>query len=128
MASTSESAISRRDLLGLIESFIDKIQDTRKIMLGVSISALVLAPLAIGLSVYLITHPAFFIILEENDEFGVFLGILLGAILVISGIWLVTGIRQYISINSWNRRYQDYVKKRDAIDDIIATEYHLNED
>ena len=93
------------DILGTIDYIIEKIQDQRKIMFGVSISALVLAPFAVGLSVYLLTHPTFFYLLEIEDEFGLFLSILLGVIIIISGIWLYTGIRQYVTLSSWNKIY-----------------------
>ena len=97
-------------------------------MLGVSISAVILAPFAIGLSIYLVTHPSFFVLLEEKDEFGDFLGIMLAGIIVISGIWLFTGIRQYKSLSDWNRRYCGYLKKKQDLDSQIISKYHLDED
>ena len=118
---------SNSDILGTIDYIIEKIQNLRKIMLGVSISALVLAPFAIGLSVYLMMHPTFFGILEDKDEFGLFLGILLAGIIVISGIWLFTGIRQYMSLSSWDKRYRNYIHKKEELDSSISREYHLDE-
>ena len=96
-------------------------------MLGVSVSALVLAPFAIGLSIYLMSHPTFFYLLDTKDEFGVFLSILLGGIIVISGIWLYTGIRQYVSLSSWNKRYSNYIQKKEELDNSISREYNLDE-
>ena len=119
---------SSSDILGAIDYIIEKIQNLRKIMLGVSISALVLAPFAIGLSVYLMTHPTFFQMLENKDEFGLFLSILLGGIIVISVIWLFTGIRQYVSLSSWDHRYRGYLHKKEELDKSISKEYHLDED
>lgn len=84
---------SRQDVLDLLDSFIDQIQQIRKIMLGMSVSAIVLAPLGIALSIYLMFHPSFFAVLEIENEFGLVLSILLGAVVIISGIWLSTGIR-----------------------------------
>ena len=43
---------SRHGVLTLIESFVENIFKVRKTLFGLSISALVLAPLAIGLSVF----------------------------------------------------------------------------
>ena len=97
-------------------------------MLGVSISALILAPFAIGISIYLFTHPSFFIILEEQDEFGDFLAVMLAGIIVISGIWLYTGVRQYNSLSNWNHRYRNYLKKKQDLDSQIIHEYQLDED
>lgn len=123
----SEDEISNVDIISTVDNFIEKIQSLRKIMLGVSISSLILAPFAIGLSFYLFTHPAFFEILEEKDDFGDFLGVMLAGIIVISGIWLFTGIRQYKSLSNWNHRYCSYLKKKQKLDSQIASEYHLNE-
>ena len=119
---------SSSDILGTIDYIIEKIQDLKKVMLGVSVSALVLAPFAIGLSIYLMSHPTFFYLLDTKDEFGVFLSILLGGIIIISGIWLYTGIRQYLSLSSWNKRYSNYIKKKEELDNSISREYNLDED
>jgi len=51
---------SQYNILNLADSFIEqmiKIRNTLRIM---SISALILAPFAIGLAIYLINHPSFF--------------------------------------------------------------------
>ncbi len=62
--------MSRHDILSLLDSFIDQIHQIRRTLLGVSISALVLSPLAIALSIYLMLHPSFFAVLEIENEFG----------------------------------------------------------
>jgi hypothetical protein len=123
--SFSTHATARENLLSLMDSFIEQVTSIRKTLLGVSISALVLAPLAIGLSVYLILHPSFFAILEIENEFGLVLSILLIAVLIISSIWLVSGIRQYKSINSWSKRYREYKKEKEDFDRKIASQYGL---
>jgi len=114
---------SRYRVLSLIDIFIEQIFQIRKTLFGVSISALVLAPIAIGLSVFLLKHPSFFAILEIENEFGVLLAMLLGAIIIISSIWLVTGIRQYSLIGSWNKRYGDYIREKQELDRKIASQY-----
>jgi uncharacterized membrane protein len=119
---------SRQDILGLLDSFIDQIQKIRKIMLGMSVSAIVLAPLAIALSVYLMLHPSFFAVLEIENEFGLVLSILLGAVIIISGIWLSTGVRQYRSMSTWKNHYREYVKEKEEVDRKIATQFGLDQD
>jgi hypothetical protein len=114
---------SRYRILSLIDIFIEQIFKIRKTLLGVSISALVLAPVAIGLSVFLLQHPSFFAILEIENEFGVVLAVLLGIIIVISCIWLVAGIRQCRLIGSWNKRYGDYIREKQEMDRKIASQY-----
>lgn len=119
---------SRFSIIEVIEGFIDKIDQTRKTLLGISLSALILAPLAIGLSIYLILHPHFFFILDEYDEFGIFLGVSLAIIIIISISWLVLGIRQYMILKSWNKKYSNYTQRKDQIDNQISSEFNLDED
>jgi hypothetical protein len=114
---------SRYTILSLIETFIEQIFHIRKTLLGVSISAVIMAPIAIGLSVYLLRHPSFLAVLEIENEFGVVLSVLLGAIIVISSIWLVVGIRQYRLIGSWNKRYRNYIREKQQMDRMIASQY-----
>jgi hypothetical protein len=119
---------TRQDILTLLDSFIHQIQNMRRILLGMSVSAIVLAPLAIALSVYLLLHPSFFAVLETENEFGLVLTVLLGAVMIISGIWLFTGLRQYYSMNQWKKRYEEYRKEKEAIDRKIASQFGLNQD
>ena len=76
------TAKSRQNILTVLDDFIQQIQQIRKILLGMSLSAIVLAPLAIALSVYLMLHPSIFAILELENEFGLALSVLLGAVLL----------------------------------------------
>ena len=118
----------RQDILSLLESFIQQIQHIRKLLLGMSISAIVLAPLAIALSIYLLFHPSFFAVLETEDEFGLVLTVLLGAVIITSAIWLVSGVRQYYSMSQWKKRYEEYRREKDAIDRKIASQFGLDQD
>jgi uncharacterized membrane protein (DUF106 family) len=119
---------ARQDVLTLIDSFIHQVQHIRRILLGMSISAIVLAPLAIALSVYLLLHPSFFAVLETENEFGLVLTVLLGAVIITSGIWLFTGIRQYSSMSQWKKRYEEYQKEKEAIDSKIASQFGSDQD
>ena len=119
----SLSPSSRYSILNLIETFIDQIFHIRKTLLGVSISAVIMAPIAIGLSVYLLRHPSFLAILDIENDFGIVLAVLLGAIIIISSVWLVVGIRQYRLIGSWNKRYGNYIIEKQERDRMIASQY-----
>jgi hypothetical protein len=119
---------TRQDILTLLDDFIHQIQYIRRILLGMSISAIILAPLAIALSVYLLFHPSFFAVLETENEFGLVLTALLGAVIITSGTWLVTGIRQYYSMSQWKKRYEEYLREKEAIDRKIASQFGLNQD
>ena len=127
MSGAEENPTSRVNVLSLMDGFIEQIQQLRKIMLGMSVSAIVLDPLAIALSAYLIIHPSFFEILEIENEFGIVLCVLLGAVIIISGIWLGTGIRQYRSISNWKRSYEEYSKEKEEIDRKIAAQFGLDQ-
>jgi hypothetical protein len=125
MSSNDEEKLnmSRHDILSLLDNFIEQIHQIRRTLIGVSISALVLSPLAIALSIYLMLHPSFFAILEIENEFGLVLSVLLGAVIIISSIWLITGIRQYRSLSSWNNRYKEYIKEKQKLDKMIESQY-----
>ncbi|WP_016939309.1 hypothetical protein [Candidatus Nitrosopumilus koreensis] len=111
-----------------MDLFIEKIQQLKNLMLGVSLSALILAPLAIGISLYLVTHPKFLHLVESEYDFALLLIILLTVVLVTSGVWLSAGIRQFKSLSSWNKRYCNYLEKRENLDKAISSKYHLDEE
>jgi len=112
----------------MLDSFIHQIENIRRILFGMSMSAIVLAPLAIALSMYLLLHPTFFAVLEIENEFGIVLTVLLGAVILTSAIWLFTGIRQYYSMNQWKKRYDEYVKEKEEIDKKIASQFGLDQE
>ena len=123
---SSSSSSSQPDgyrILRLIDRFIEQIFHIRKTLLGVSISAVIMAPIAIGLSVYLLRHPSFIAILDVENDFGIVLGVLLGAIIITSLVWLVVGIRQFRLVGSWNKRYGDYIREKQERDRTIASQY-----
>ena len=118
----------QNNILSLIDSFIEQIFHMRRTLNFISVSAIILAGLAMALSIFLLRHPSFFAVLELEDEFGLVLSILLGAIIIISAIWIVAGIKQYRYINLWSKRYNDYVKHKEALDRKLASEYDLHHD
>ncbi|HVD08415.1 MAG TPA: hypothetical protein VNB67_08220 [Nitrososphaeraceae archaeon] len=116
------------DILNLVDGFIDQISKIGTILKGVSISALILAPIAIALSIFLLTHSSFFTILENEDEFGLVLLILLGSVIAIASVWIVAGLRQYRLISTWNKRYNEYIVNKEEIQRTIASEFGFTED
>jgi hypothetical protein len=123
--------ISPQNVIRLIDGFIEQMRQTRKTMalaLSLSISSIVVAPVSIGLSIFLLQHPSFFAILERENEFGLFLVVFLIGVIILSSICLVVGIKQYRSINSWNKKYSVYSKKKEELDRNIAAEYDLDQD
>ncbi|MFL6510110.1 MAG: hypothetical protein ACJ700_02865 [Nitrososphaera sp.] len=131
MTADNQDAVSpptRQDILTMLDSFIHQIENIRRILFGMSMSAIVLAPLAIALSIYLLLHPTFFAVLEIENEFGIVLTVLLGAVILTSAIWLFTGIRQYYSMNQWKKRYDEYEKEKEEIDKKIASQFGLDQE
>ena len=118
----------QNDILRSMDGFIEKIQHLKGLMLGVSLSAIFLAPFAIVISLYLITHQKFLHILENENEFGFILIVLITVVLVTAGIWLITGLQQFRSLSSWNKRYSNYLKKREDLDKLISSNYKMDEE
>jgi hypothetical protein len=124
----NERNFSRTGVLDLMDNFIERMLEIRRILLSVSVSALILAPFATGLSIFLLTHPRFYAVLEREHEFGTILCILLGVIISVSVVWIVTGVRQYLTLKSWDQRYKEYLEQKNEIDKRIASDYGLEQD
>ena len=123
--------VSPQNVMYLIDGFIEQTRQTKKALsltLSLSICSIIIAPVAIGLSIFLLLHPSFFAVLENEYEFGlVLIGLLVGVIVVCS-IWFVIGVKQYRSIRNWNRKYEIYSKKKEEFDRKVLSEYGLDQD
>lgn len=118
--------VERNNILYLLDSFIEQIHKIRKFLLGVSVSSIILAPIAILLALYLFTHQSFFKVLEAESEFGFGLIILLSAVIIISSITFVTGIIQYKQIGSWHKKYESYKKEKDEVEQYISNKFKFD--
>ena len=118
----------RNNILDLLDSFIEQIHKIRKFLIGVSVSSIILAPIAISLTLYLVTHQSFFRVLEVESEFGFGLVILLTSVIIISSILFVTGILQYKQIGSWHKKYESYKKEKDDVEQYISTKFDIEKD
>jgi hypothetical protein len=98
----------RTGLMELLDDFIAQVLFIRRTLFTVSLSAIVLAPVSIALCIYLFVHPSFFKVLDATDDFGEILTVLLVSVIGVSTTWLAVGIKQYNSINSWNKKYVEY--------------------
>lgn len=113
----------RNNILNIIDSFIEQITKIRRFFIGVSISSIILAPIAISLTLYLFTHQSFFRIVEAEGEFGFGLVILLTSVIIISSILFVTGILQYRQIGLWHKKYESYKKEKDDVEQYISNKF-----
>ena len=116
----------RNNILDLLDSFIEQIHKIRKFLIGVSVSSIILAPIAISLVLYLVTHQSFFRVLEVESEFGFGLVILLSAVIIISSILFVTGLLQYRQIGSWHKKYESYKKEKDDVEQYISNKFKFD--
>src|SRR6476660_289140 len=116
------------NILNLADSFIEQMIKIRNNLRIMYISALILAPFAIGLAIYIIHHLSFFNVLQTQGEFGVILSVLLGSVNGISSVWMIAGIKQYLLIDSWNKKYQMFVSRKNEIDNQIASEFISDND
>ena len=119
---------ARNNILTIIDSFIEQITKIRRFFIGVSISSIILTPIAISLVLYLFTHQSFFKILEAEREFGFGLVILLTSVIIISSIIFVTGILQYKQISSWHKKYELYKKEKDEVEQYITNKFKFDID
>ena len=120
--------VERNNILYLLDSFIEQIHKIRKFLLGVSVSSIILAPIAILLAVYLFTHQSFFRVVEAESEFGFGLITLLSAVIIISSILFVTGIIQYKQIGSWHKKYEAYKKEKNDVEQYISNKFKFDID
>ena len=119
---------ARNNILTIIDSFIEQITKIRRFFIGVSISSIILTPIAISLGLYLFTHQSFFKILEAEREFGFGLVVLLTSVIIISSIIFVTGILQYKQISSWHKKYELYKKEKDEVEQYITNKFKFDID
>ena len=118
----------RNNILNIIDSFIEQITKIRRFFIGVSISSIILTPIAISLVLYLLTHQSFFKIVEAEREFGFGLVVLLTSVIIISSILFVTGILQYKQISIWHKKYELYKKEKDAVEQYITNKFKFDID
>jgi amino acid permease len=116
MSSHKEMSLSRDNILNLADSFVDEMVKMTNILKVMSISSLLMLAIAVGLTVYLVYHPLFMNLLATNNDVRFTLSILTASILAIFSVCTITSIRQYKFINSWNKRYQSFILKKDELD------------
>ena len=118
--------VKRNNVLYLLDSFIEQINKIRTFLRGVSVSSIILAPIAISLAIFLVTHQSFLKVLEAENEFGFGLVIFMTAVIIISSILFVTGIIQYRQISSWHKKYELYRKDKDEVEQYISNKFKFD--
>lgn len=120
MSSHMESPLPADNILNLIDSFIEQMLKITNILKLMSISSLIMIMIALGVTMYIIYHPLFISLLTIDSEFRLTLYILIASILGIFSMCIISAIRQYKIINSWNKRYQAFILRKNELDKKIA--------
>jgi hypothetical protein len=123
---SEDDVYGRLEILKLLDDFIENVMRIKKTLVGLSLSALVLAPFAVFLSLYIILNPSFFAILAIETEFGLALLLMLATVIVISFIWIITGLKHYKSVLKWNKKYEEFSKMKREMDKQILSKYGLD--
>ena len=113
------------NILNQLDDFIERINILRRSTVRLYVLSILLGPLSIGLSLYMMLHPSFYNVLESEDEFGYALTLFLPIAITLSCTWLVMGMGQYESTSSWNKRYEEYLQKKRNSKQKIAAKYCL---
>ena len=116
---------SRLDIVTSMDDFIFQMLKIRRTLLYISISALILVPLAIGLSLFLISHPTFFAVLEIE--------------MISYRPWHTVGSANHYFYHDdycrdlampsivvkWTKGYREFQREREEADRKIAEEYGI---
>ncbi len=120
--------IRRTGPIEMLDDFIIQVLSIRRTLFSVSLCAILLAPVSIGLCIYMFLHPSFLKVLDDKDDFGEILTVLLLSVIGVSTTWLVVGIKQHKSISSWNKKYEEYQQAQLQMHKRIKEEFGLFRD
>ena len=118
-----EKSEDRTSLLETIDDLIFHMNDARATFIILSISSLIIAPIAIIMATVFIARPNFLHwLLNINPFFGVIFLIYIILVLILSSIWLFVGLREYRFLSKWNERFKKYMSLKDRVDKEIQKE------
>lgn len=117
---------SNNNIFDLADSFIDQMLNMTKILKLVSVSSLVMLTIALGLMIYLVYHPLFANLLATSNDIRLTLSMLTVAIIAIFSVGIINSIRQYRIIDTWKKRYDDFISRKNELDKRIETNLTLD--
>lgn len=126
--SAAPDIATRNDVLNLLNELIGRVNNVKRVYVGTTFSAIILAPLSISLSTYLVFHPSFYRLLDSEEGFGYVLAGFLGFLVSLSSTWLVAGLRQYQTLKKWNRKYDNYLASRITFEKSVAAQKSENDE
>ncbi len=120
------------NILKVLDDLISHMHTTRHLFVVLIISSLIFAPIAMVVGGFLLAHPRFNIVRFMAEAPGapetfhrlpfvaVLATILISISIIIAGIWLFIGIKEYGFYSKWNKRFRKYESLRDKIDKELA--------
>lgn len=112
-----EKSEERISLLKTIDDLIFHMNDARMLFVILSISSLIIAPIAIIMAIVFMGHPAFLLfLLRQNLFFGLMFLIYIIFVVILSLIWLYVGLKEYRFLSRWNERFKKYMSLKERVD------------
>lgn len=104
-------------LLETLDDLIFHMNDARVTFIILSISSLIIAPIAIIMAIVFTFNPAFLRwLLNRNLFFGLIFLIYIILVVILSSIWLFVGLREYRFLSKWNERFKKYISLKERVD------------
>ena len=117
MSKGEEKTQERTSLLETIDDLIFHMNDPRMLFVILTISSLIIAPIAIIMAIVLMGHPFFLpLILSKSRFFGLIFLFYIIFVVILSLIWLYVGLKEYRFLSRWNERFKKYMSLKERID------------
>jgi hypothetical protein len=113
---------TRTDVLEVLDELMGRVNAAKMVFLRVSFSGIILAPLSVSLSFYLVLHPSFYRILDVEEGFGYVLVVFIGFLISVSAAWLAAGLRQHLAVMAWSKRCANYLTDKSRKEESLAAE------
>ncbi len=119
------------NLFEVLDDLIFHMNTTRYIFILLIISSIIIAPIAIIMGGLLLGHPHFSLgniqLQAQKNTQRLAVIVLIATIFVIisiilAGIWLFIGIKEYTFFSHWNKRFRRYMSLKDKIDKELGEE------
>ena len=107
----------RLNILEILDQLIHHVQGERLWFSFVCLASLIVSPISIGVTVYVLLHPNLVRWVYKLGNFigTVFLLYLAGNILIAT-LWLVIALKEYQFLRKWSERFQKYRELMQKVD------------
>ncbi|MCP8312278.1 MAG: hypothetical protein L6M37_04930 [Candidatus Methylarchaceae archaeon HK02M1] len=123
MSRFEEKPEEGESLLETLDDLIFHMNDARITFIILSISSLIIAPIAIIMAMVFTVNPAFLRwLLNRNLFFGLIFLFYIILVMILSSIWLFVGLREYRFLSKWNERFKKYISLKERVDKELQKE------